>query len=106
MSQSSPEGIILGKGSKLESVDLSINKEKVLSIKQKETLEEYIHRETKGLIEHSLRAAAMSFLRYGAKWQQERMYSEEEVLEIITKWEQQSSMKEFPEEWFEQFKKK
>jgi hypothetical protein len=34
MAQSSPEGIILGPGSKLESLDLSINKEKVLSIKQ------------------------------------------------------------------------
>lgn len=33
MSQSSPEGIILGKGSSLQSFDLSINKEKVISIK-------------------------------------------------------------------------
>jgi hypothetical protein len=30
MSQSSPEGIILGKGSKLVSLELKINKEKVL----------------------------------------------------------------------------
>jgi hypothetical protein len=36
MSQSSPEGIILGPGSKLVSLDLSINKEKVLSITQKQ----------------------------------------------------------------------
>ena len=36
MAQSSPEGIILGPGSKLESLDLFINKEKVLSIKQEE----------------------------------------------------------------------
>lgn len=35
MSQSSPEGIILGKGSKLISLELSINEEKVLSIKPK-----------------------------------------------------------------------
>lgn len=35
MSQSSPEGIILGKGSKLVSLELSINKEKVLEIKEK-----------------------------------------------------------------------
>ena len=35
MSQSSPEGIILGKGSKLVSFELSINKEKVLEIKKK-----------------------------------------------------------------------
>jgi len=36
MAQSSPEGIILWPGSKLVSLDLSINKEKVLSIKQEE----------------------------------------------------------------------
>ena len=34
MAQSSPEGITLGKGSQLVSMDLSINKEKVLSTKQ------------------------------------------------------------------------
>jgi hypothetical protein len=34
MAQSSPEGIVLGKGSQLGSMELSINKEKVLSIKQ------------------------------------------------------------------------
>jgi hypothetical protein len=38
MSQSSPEGVILGKGSRLESLELSINEEKVLSIKQQEKL--------------------------------------------------------------------
>ena len=48
MSHSSPEGIELSKGSNLESFSLSINKEKVLELKQ-----------------------------------QERMYSEEEVLKII-----------------------
>lgn len=34
MANSSPEGIELGKGSKLLSMELSVNKEKVLSIKQ------------------------------------------------------------------------
>ena len=34
MAQSSPEGITLGKGSQLVSMELSINKEKVLSTKQ------------------------------------------------------------------------
>jgi len=34
MAQSSPEGIILSKGSRLESFELSINKEKVISLKQ------------------------------------------------------------------------
>jgi hypothetical protein len=38
MSQSSPEGIILGKGSKLVSLDLSINEEMVLSMREKEIL--------------------------------------------------------------------
>ena len=36
MAQSSPEGIELGKGSQLVSMELSINKEKVLSIKKEE----------------------------------------------------------------------
>ena len=48
MAHSSPEGIILGKGSTLESFSLSVNKEKVLELKQ-----------------------------------QERMYSEEEVGELL-----------------------
>jgi len=39
MSQSSPEGIILGKGSKLISAELSINKEKVFVIKQETMVE-------------------------------------------------------------------
>jgi hypothetical protein len=67
--------------------------------KQKETLEEVADR--LNFIGRELYA-----LKLGAKLQQERSYSEEEVLDIITKWEQQSSWKEFPEEWFEQFKKK
>jgi hypothetical protein len=36
MAQSSPEGIILGPGSKLVSLDLFVNEEKVLSTKQEE----------------------------------------------------------------------
>lgn len=44
MSQSSPEGIILGKGSRLQSFDLSINKEKVISCKQEKSYtEEDLH---------------------------------------------------------------
>lgn len=35
MSQSSPEGIILGNGSELVSLELKINKEKVLHIERK-----------------------------------------------------------------------
>ncbi len=40
----------------------------------------------------------------GAKWQQERMYSEEEVLDLLYKlWEANPRN---IKEWFEQFKKK
>jgi hypothetical protein len=38
MAHSSPEGIELGKGSRLESLSLTINKEKVLEIKQQERM--------------------------------------------------------------------
>ncbi|MFY7883282.1 MAG: hypothetical protein ACOVOV_00405 [Dolichospermum sp.] len=41
MAQSSPEGIILGKGSQLESLKLSINKETVLEIKKDQTKDEF-----------------------------------------------------------------
>ena len=49
--------------------------------------------------------------KFGAKWQQERMYSEEEVLEIIlyainSCTDGISCSKHFFEQWFEQFKKK
>ena len=93
MAHSSPEGIILCKGSTLESFSLSINKEKVLELKQ-----------------------------------QERSYSEEEVIEL-TNWyldiflddalglngkdaekkvehlKGKGLTKEVMEYWFEQFKK-
>ena len=39
----------------------------------------------------------------GAKWQQERMYSEEEVLEIVSNCDGSISQ---AKKWFEQFKKK
>jgi hypothetical protein len=47
----------------------------------------------------------------GAKWQQERSYSEEEVLELLEKIQQQVAIDYndeflFAKEWFEQFKKK
>ena len=43
----------------------------------------------------------------GAKWQQERMYSEEEVLEIIRQYalEEHLITSSKPDKWFEQFKK-
>jgi len=44
----------------------------------------------------------------GAKWQPERMYSEEEVLEIIRQYalEEHLITSSKPDIWFEQFKKK
>ena len=44
----------------------------------------------------------------GAKWQQERMYSEEKVLEIIRQYalEEHLITSSKPDKWFEQFKKK
>jgi|LakMenEpi03Aug12_release.lakeMendotaPanAssembly.Ray.scaffolds.fasta_scaffold56074_11 hypothetical protein len=48
-------------------------------------------------------------VRFGAKWQAERMYSEEEVLELIWKYEtRKTSMVGYGnvKKWFEQFKKK
>jgi hypothetical protein len=43
----------------------------------------------------------------GAKWQQERMYSEEEVLETIRQYalEEHLITSSKPDKWFEQFKK-
>jgi len=52
---------------------------------KQETLEEYIERETKSIIEPSLRASAITFLRYGAKWQQEQeknKYSEQDMIDM------------------------
>jgi len=46
----------------------------------------------------------ITFFEIGTKWQQERSYSEEEVLEIIYKFKQTCPY--FIEEWFEQFKNK
>ena len=57
MAHSSPEGIILGKGSRLESFELSINKEKVISLKQ----------EPKTYTEEDLRKA-IDFLPYHVEY--------------------------------------
>ena len=76
MAHSSPEGIELSKGSNLESFNLSINKEKVLELKQ-----------------------------------QERRYSEEEVVNILIKAYEDIGKRKIPNQvvlasWFKQFKKK
>ena len=42
----------------------------------------------------------------GAKWQQERSYSEEEVVKLLIKFNQEIQEVENVREWFEEFKKK
>jgi hypothetical protein len=75
-------------------------------MKDKETLEEAAERYTE---EHKWEEQDpwLDFIE-GAKWQQERMYSEEEVKQII-----EATLIEYSDfvladipEWFEQFKKK
>jgi hypothetical protein len=90
---------------------------------EKETLEEAAERlqkdkygifiskdaEVKGqLVIDTARAAFLSGMTAGAKWQAERMYSEEEVLNILYKHTEDllAGKKVTLEEWFEQFKKK
>lgn len=46
---------------------------------KKETLEEYIERVTEGLIEPNVKALAKSYLRYGAQWQAENTYTEDDM---------------------------
>jgi hypothetical protein len=46
-----------------------------------------------------------NFIR-GAKWQAERMYSEEEAIQLLIKFNQEIREVEDVREWFEQFKKK
>ena len=75
---------------------------------EKETLEEaaekYLKEKEKDFYSYEVKDGFID----GAKWQQERMYSEEEVLEILYKHTEDllSGKKLTLEEWFEQFKKK
>ena len=46
---------------------------------KKETLEDYIERSTEGLIEPNVKALAKSYLRYGAQWQAENTYTEDDM---------------------------
>lgn len=63
MAHSSPEGIILGKGSKLESFSLSINKETVLDTEKKAKTEEKLY--TKEDLEEAHQMGAI--FAYGIK---------------------------------------
>ena len=74
----------------------------------KETLEEAAVRYTCGWGENDDEKAFIA----GAKWQAERMYSEEEVINLLNKREDylgtEPSIFDYStnEQWFEQFKKK
>jgi hypothetical protein len=83
----------------------------------KETLEEFIDEELEGVYftNISKRKEVETLIELGAKWQQERSYSEEEVFELLKKFAPhiRYNHKELPhtweqvvKEWFEQFKKK
>ena len=67
---------------------------------KQETLEDAAERHRYGLSIHN-------FVR-GAKWQQERMYSEEEVVKILYQFHYDLVNSNFDtkEKWFKQFKKK
>ena len=77
-------------------------------MKNKETTSEGFHRIFK---KTDYREFDFVSFKIGVEWQQERSYSEEEVLDLLNKREQYliESVGEFYQsnlEWFEQFKKK
>jgi ClpP class serine protease len=76
--------------------------------KKKETLEEAAEKYVKNFAESVKSARKIGFID-GAKWQQERMYSEEEVLKLLLNSEEYTSRfngRTDLKHWFEQFKKK
>lgn len=84
MSQSSPEGIILGKGSKLVSLNLSINEEKILGLKKEKTRRVFTQEN---------------------RWQDERIYTEEEVINLLKAYKLITGSNEDARCFFEKFKK-
>ena len=97
MAHSSPEGIELSKGSNLESFNLSINKEKVLELKEQKRM--YSEEELQQKIDAHLEVAKDLWL--SAIKEQKRMYSEEEVLELLKKFAPhiRYNYKELPHTW-------
>ena len=84
-------------------------------MKNKETIEEAAEKynddfQIKGgsKAPHIKNVHIMNHFIAGAKWQQERMYSEEEVMTILYCFHYDLANSNFDtkEEWFEQFKKK
>ena len=82
---------------------------------KQETLEEAIIRLTLDEEDVSKRLAGAYYVTKGAKWQEERSYSEEEVISLLDKFGDHidewysngfNTETEITEKWFEQFKKK
>ena len=74
---------------------------------KQETLEDAAERESQlGEYDRSFESTRKNYFIKGAKWQQERMYSEDEVKHIISEALQSALVTVDLEQWFEQFKKK
>jgi len=80
---------------------------------KQETLEEVAENESEYLADWEDKEMYQKAFIEGAKWQQERSYSEEEVKNILFEWSMYKLNASFEdgeimdyEQWFEQFKKK
>ena len=74
--------------------------------RNKETLEEAAEKYRKHWVNNTNSTISDTFMA-GAKWQAERMYSEEGVLKILRQFNKDKPKLIFGvEEWFKQFKKK
>ena len=79
---------------------------------KQETLEEFALRNSKYTNHSNINNQKQEAIILGAKWQQERLYSEEEVIKILNRREDylgtNPSIFDYQDniEWFEQFKKK
>jgi hypothetical protein len=76
---------------------------------KQETLEEYIKEVTKNFGDEMSVKFTSGGIKLGAKWQADRMYSEEEVLKLLLDSEEYTSRfngRTNLRSWFEQFKKK
>ncbi len=78
---------------------------------KQETLEEYIKEVTKNFGNEMSIKFTSAGIKLGAKWQQQRMYSEEEVYNLLCSMPNFYNMTipqqvKARDKWFEQFKKK
>jgi hypothetical protein len=79
---------------------------------EKETIEEFALRNSKYTNHSNINTQKQEAIILGAKWQAERMYSEEEVIELLQKYRldlssgKTANIGDTTKFWFEQFKKK